>query len=101
MLVVLAHKVEVCGLALHNHTVASSGNDGRISIWDIRKSHTYQNLKLFSGGVKAIQWCPWKVGILVAAGGSKDHKLVFWNANTTTVDRTIDAFSQVTALRLR
>ena len=101
MLTVFAHKMEVCGLTLHHNTVASSGNDGRISIWDLRNSKIYHSLKLFSGGVKAIQWCPWKVGQLVAAGGIKDHKVILWNSNTDCVERTIDAVSQVTAIRLR
>ena len=101
VLTILAHKVEVCGLTNQHHDVASSGNDGKINIWDLRKSTQFQSLKLFTGGVKAIQWCPWKVGQLVAAGGSKDHKLLFWNGNTGEVDRVFDAYSQVTALRLR
>ena len=101
VLTILAHKVEVCGLANQNGTVASSGNDGRINIWDLRKSNQFQGLKLFTGGVKAIQWCPWKVGQLVAGGGCKDHKILFWNLGTGEVDRTFEAYSQVTALRLR
>lgn len=41
------------------------------------------------------------MGLLVAGGGAKDPRIVFWNRNTDRIDRSLEAFSQVTALRLR
>ena len=71
VLSVLAHHSEVCGLTKQNNSIASSDNRGNVSLWDLRQKELITHRLFKRSAVKAIQWCPWKHGILALAGGSK------------------------------
>ena len=101
VLTVLAHHYEVCGLSQQQNSIASSDSAGRLNIWDLRKSQPFSSRRLFSAAVKALDWCPWKHGLLALGGGSKDPRIVLWNAPDEETKQTINGKSQVTALRWR
>jgi len=48
---------------------ASGSVDGSAIIWDLKYGFIDQ-LKGHKGAVKALDWCPWKNGILATGGGS-------------------------------
>ena len=74
VLSILAHRSEVCGISRQNQTIASSDSRGHVALWDLRNKDTFSSYTLFKkSAVKAIQWCPWRNGLLAVGGGSKDH----------------------------
>ena len=51
-------------------------------IWDNRKDsdqHLIKNTD-HKGAIKAIDWCPWKSGVIATAGGSGDRSIRIWSA---------------------
>ncbi|KAF8308117.1 WD40 repeat-like protein [Clavulina sp. PMI_390] len=107
------HKQEVCGLkfsGLQPSLLASGGNDNKLFVWDIRKSHTtsvdaaassqgpstaLHRFHEHTAAVKAIAWSPHAVGILGSGGGTQDKKLRFWNTGTGAKISELDTGSQV------
>lgn len=66
------HKGEICTLKAKNQNeriFASGGADGSAIIWDLKFGFIDQ-LKGHKGAVKALDWCPWKSGILATGGGN-------------------------------
>ena len=100
VLSILAHNSEVCGLTKQNNGIASSDSRGNVSLWDLRQKELFTTHRLFKkSAVKAIQWCPWKHGILALAGGSKEHLIQLWNATEGKVEKSINAGNQTTHLK--
>jgi WD40 repeat protein len=97
----LAHEDEVCGITAKNSIVASGGNSGKVKIWDLRQPEILSSHSFFRSAVKALQWCPWKLELLAAGGGAKDHHILLWNNLNAEIEQKINATSQVTALRWR
>ena len=79
--------------------IASSDSSGVVNIWDIRNKNCFSNQHLFKkSAIKALEWCPWKNGILAAGGGSKDPRIIVWNHNEREIIQKFKAKSQVTRL---
>ena len=115
----LRSRQEVCGLkfsGLQSSLLASGGNDNKLFVWDIRKSHSTTTDSAYPTGhqtasmalhrfhehtaaVKAIAWSPHAVGILGSGGGTQDKKLRFWNTGTGAKISELDTGSQVSAPR--
>ena len=66
------HKGEICTLKAKNQServFASGSVDGSAIIWDLKYGFIDQ-LKGHNGAVKALDWCPWRNGILATGGGN-------------------------------
>lgn len=78
------HKGEVCTLKVKNKTekvFASGSSDGNAIIWDVHYGMIHQ-IKAHKGAVKALDWCPWKNGLLATGGGSTtDKSIKLWNTS--------------------
>lgn len=99
VLIVLAHSSEVCNISQSSSTIASSDASGVINIWDIRNEKCFSTHRLFKqSAIKALEWCPWKNGILAAGGGSQDSRIILWNNHEREVSQKIKTGSQVTRL---
>lgn len=104
----------MCGLkfsGLQPSLLASGGNDNKLFVWDVRKSHTtsvaaaassqqpvsnaLHRFHEHTAAVKAIAWSPHAVGILGSGGGTQDKKLRFWNTGTGVKISELDTGSQV------
>jgi WD40 repeat protein len=94
-------KSEVCGITFKNNFVACGLNNGKIHLWDIRKTSLLKRVYHHTGAVKAIKWCPWKTNLLVSGGGNNDHKVVFWNFETEKIVNECDLKSQITSIGFR
>jgi cell division cycle protein 20 (cofactor of APC complex) len=98
----LSHTSEVCGLEWRadGAQLASGGNDNLVNIWDARQMTTPKFSKTnHKAAVKALAWCPWQNNLLATGGGSFDKKIHFWNTTTGARVNSVDAGSQVTALK--
>ena len=68
------HKGQICSLKTKNTNekiFASGSGDGSAIIWDLKYGKMNQ-FKGHKGAIKALDWCPWRSGLL-ATGGGKDH----------------------------
>lgn len=52
-----------------------------MAIWDIRRNQLAKKYKSHKGAVKAIGWCPWKLGVIATAGGAGDRTIRIWNVH--------------------
>jgi cell division cycle protein 20 (cofactor of APC complex) len=98
----LSHTSEVCGLEWRadGAQLASGGNDNLVNIWDARNMTTPKFSKTnHKAAVKALAWCPWQNNLLASGGGSFDKQIHFWNTTTGARVNSVDAGSQVTALK--
>ena len=98
----LSHTSEVCGLEWRadGAQLASGGNDNLVNIWDARAMTAPKFSKTnHKAAVKALAWCPWQNNLLASGGGSFDRQIHFWNTTTGARVNSVDAGSQVTALR--
>lgn len=93
------HTQEVCGLkwSPNNEYLASGSNDNTVRIW----KNGYPISRVLRGhesAVKALDWCPWKTGMLATGGGSKDKTIRFWDVDNGKTVKTVDVNSQVCSL---
>ncbi|KAF8244420.1 WD40 repeat-like protein, partial [Wilcoxina mikolae CBS 423.85] len=98
----LSHTSEVCGLEWRadGAQLASGGNDNLVNIWDARNITAPKFSKTnHKAAVKALAWCPWQNNLLASGGGSFDKQIHFWNTTTGARVNSVDAGSQVTALK--
>ena len=64
---------------------ASGSVDGSAIIWDLKFGFIDQ-IKGHKGAVKALDWCPWKNGILATGGGSQNDKSIkLWNTTNSAL----------------
>jgi len=77
---------------------ASGSGDGSAIIWDLKYGKMNQ-FKGHKGAVKALDWCPWRSGLL-ATGGGKDHEkyIKIWNTNTSKLVTSEKIDSQISSL---
>jgi cell division cycle protein 20 (cofactor of APC complex) len=98
----LHHTSEVCGLEWRpdGAQLASGANDNLVNIWDARQLNTPKFSKTnHKAAIKALSWCPWQTNLLATGGGTLDKHIHFWNTTTGARVNSIDAGSQVTALK--
>jgi cell division cycle protein 20 (cofactor of APC complex) len=109
------HEGEVCGLKWNEEgtTLASGSADDILCIWDAAMTSSQQRaggcyppaafaetrprlqLEAHEGAVKALDWCPFRRGVLASGGGSSDGCIKVWNSNSGAVLNSVDTFSQV------
>lgn len=94
------HQSEVCGLALaqNSWTFASGGDEKCVNIWDTRSNKPLRTLCDFSAAVKALNWCPWKRGILLTGAGLGDCSLKVWNSSTGVCLASVKTEDQITGV---
>lgn len=112
-----AHTQEVCGLKWNEDSscLASGGNENYLCLWDAsmsdRQSRTRTHvpspsathgprsiLKHHKAAVKALDWCPFRRGILASGGGTADRTIKFWNAGNGAMLNSVDTGSQVCSI---
>lgn len=95
------HTQEVCGLEWSPDLkyLASGGNDNIVNVWDDRESNPTHTFTDHQSAVKALAWCPWQPNLLATGGGSADRHIRFWNGHLGTMTNSVDAKSQVCALK--
>jgi len=118
------HRQEVCGLKWSGDSgasapyLASSGNDNKVCIWDLRGSRRpgagASNPVIGAGSgddgpgdtplwkfheltaaVKALAWDPHVSGVLATGGGTQDKHIRFWNILNGSMLHELDTDSQV------
>lgn len=76
------HNGEVCSLKAKNASekvFASGSSDGSAIVWDLNHGKM-DHFKGHKGAVKALDWCPWKNGLLATGGGNNSEKYIkIWN----------------------
>jgi cell division cycle protein 20 (cofactor of APC complex) len=100
-----AHSTGVCGLAWSpdGAFLASGGNDDVVNIWSrgVCFSTQQQPLTRFTqhtAAVKALAWHPTRRGLICSGGGTLDGSIKTWDAQTGSVERSVDTHSQVSSL---
>lgn len=112
-----AHEQEVCGLKWNDEgtCLASGGNENFLCIWDSTMSAVLRNrrsngpfsttdvsprlmLKQHKAAVKALDWCPFRRGLLASGGGTADRTIKLWNSNSGALLNSLDTGSQVCSL---
>lgn len=113
-----AHEQEVCGLKWNDEgtCLASGGNDNFLCIWDASMSATPRHrrnlrcaywssdvsprliLQQHKAAVKALDWCPFRRGVLASGGGTADRTIKLWNSNSGAMLNSLDTGSQVCSL---
>ena len=112
-----AHEQEVCGLKWNDEgtCLASGGNENYLCIWDSAMSEVQRNrrnngpfwsseheprllLKQHKAAVKALDWCPFRRGLLASGGGTADRTIKLWNSNSGAMLNSLDTGSQVCSL---
>ncbi len=112
-----AHEQEVCGLKWNDEgtCLASGGNENFLCLWDATMSAVVRNrrnngpfsttdvsprlmLKQHKAAVKALDWCPFRRGLLASGGGTADRTIKLWNSNSGAVVNSLDTGSQVCSL---
>lgn len=77
---------------------ASGSVDGSAIIWDLKFGFIDQ-LKAHNGAVKALDWCPWKNGILATGGGNNSDKSIkVWNTTNSSLLSKQSIQSQISGL---
>ena len=75
---------------------ATSGNDARVNIWDIRNfKEPYITYSEHSATVRAIQWSPICDKLILTGGGSSDRMIRMWNVENGQTVNFVDTGSQV------
>lgn len=112
-----AHEQEVCGLKWSDDgtSLASGGNENYLCIWDSAMSAVQRSrrnnggfgvhevsprlvLKHHKAAVKALDWCPFRRGVLASGGGTADRTIKIWNSNSGALLNSLDTGSQVCSL---
>eukprot|EP00934_Nitzschia_sp_Nitz4_P008225 Nitzschia sp. Nitz4//scaffold274_size25273//8452//10116//NITZ4_008327-RA/size25273-processed-gene-0.13-mRNA-1//-1//CDS//3329545281//8215//frame0 len=113
-----AHEQEVCGLKWNDEgtALASGGNDNNLCIWDAAMSSVQRQrrnqgsahwasdvgprlvLQQHKAAVKALDWCPFRRGVLASGGGTADRTIKLWNSNSGAMLNSLDTGSQVCSL---
>ena len=95
------HRGEICTLKAKNknqNIFASGSVDGSAIVWDI-KFGFIDEIKGHKGAVKALDWCPWKNGILATGGGSQtDKSIKIWNTTNSTLIHKQPIQSQISSI---
>lgn len=96
----LSHTGEVCGLKWDQDGVylASGGNDNSVHAWRIGCTRPKASLNEHTAAVRAVDWCPWKKGVLATGGGSKDRCIKTWDIEKAVCVNSIDTGSQVCSI---
>lgn len=77
---------------------ASGSSDGSAIVWDLHYGKVEQ-LRGHKGAVKALDWCPWKNGLLATGGGSSSEKYIkIWNTGQSKLVASQAIEHQVSAL---
>ncbi|TBU12375.1 hypothetical protein CWI38_0781p0020 [Hamiltosporidium tvaerminnensis] len=94
------HGDEVCGLkwSTDKRYLASGGNDNIINVWVSGSCRVRDRLVGHNGAVKAMDWCPWKSGMLVSGGGNNDRSIRYWDVNSGGCLGVTQCQSQVSGL---
>lgn len=62
---------------------ASGSSDGSAIVWDLKYGKT-NHFKGHKGAVKALDWCPWKNGMLATGGGNNTEKHIkIWSTSSS------------------
>jgi cell division cycle protein 20 (cofactor of APC complex) len=106
-----AHTQEIVGLkwSEDGRTLASGGNDDSLCIWDAAMSSSRQSgsqvivsprliLREHTAAVKALDWCPFRPGLLASGGGTRDRTIKLWNTNSGEMLTSVDTKSQVSGV---
>lgn len=97
------HLQEVCGLSLNSRQqyLASGGNDNKVFIYDVRRTHTpYAGLCDHRAAVKALSWSPNISSQLVSGGGTADKTIKMWDlASRARLVHSYDFESQICNLK--
>ena len=88
------HKASVTGLAFMTGVLASSSEDGRISLWDVKEAKEIRGWAAHAGGVAWVDFTP--DGRLVSCGRDKLAKV--WDQNGKELVKTDPPFADI-ALR--
>ena len=78
------HRGEICSLRKQtggSYNIASGSNDNSVIVWDSRNDTPKLKYKQHKGAVKALNWCPWKRGVIGSGGGAGDRTIKIWNVN--------------------
>ena len=70
-----------------DESVASSGQDRAIQVWDAASGKVLHSLDGHTDAVNALAWAPASGGIL--ASGSNDKTVRLWNAKTGQAGKTM------------
>ncbi|KAI5133760.1 cell division cycle 20, cofactor of APC complex [Nematocida ausubeli] len=96
----LHHTQEVCGLKwdADGSYLASGANDNNVCVW--RNGYDRPRVKLtdHTAAVRAVNWCPWKKGILSTGGGTNDRTIRTWDVDKGVCLSSIDTGSQVCSI---
>ena len=95
------HNGEICTIKAKNgieNVFASGSTDGTAIVWDLNHG-LVTHLKGHKGAVKALDWCPWKNGILATGGGNSSHKNIkVWNTNSSMLLANHPIDSQISGI---
>ena len=91
------HKQEICSLKWSptNPQLASGANDGKIFIWNMKRSKPETRINAHTAAVKALTWSPNQTGILLSGGGNNDKTIKLWNTLTARNMASLEVESQV------
>ncbi|KAI5190006.1 cell division cycle 20, cofactor of APC complex [Nematocida minor] len=96
----ISHTQEVCGLKWDSEGMylASGANDNNVCIWRGGYSRPRVKFTDHTAAVRAINWCPWKKGILSTGGGTNDRSIRTWDVDKGICLNTLDTGSQVCSI---
>ena len=96
------HRGEVVTLKTKNrfdNIFASGSNDGTAIIWDMQYGFINRLEGHNGGAVKALDWCPWRNGMLATGGGKFDHiNIKLWNTNSCKPVTSQPIYSKISSI---